>query len=173
LLTDTPPFNPILFSLKIDMIENDEDECESTESGDDPTTIVYRIDNFINRESFYSYWKTKCDALINQKIALSRELSPLNEHNHHLSNKEIGTANYERTLADEQLEQQNETMNNESTAAFRFAGLFFKKNSMSASKPTSLKRAKSGIQLERKKIFNNTGLKGKAVADIPTEAKPR
>ncbi len=57
---------------------------------EEAATIVYRIDGFTGRESFFSYWKTKCAALVNQQIALSRELSPLNDHNHHLSNKEIG-----------------------------------------------------------------------------------
>jgi hypothetical protein len=84
------------------------------------------------------------------------------------------TANYDRSQTDEHLEQQNETINNE-TSAFRFAGLFFKKTSMSAAKPSNLKRAKSGIQLERKKLFSNnaSSIKTKQHAHTALDAKPR
>ena len=57
--------------------------------------------------------------------------------------------------SDHEKEARNSNLTTSTTTPFRFAGLFFKKDKAekngNSNKHSSLKRAKSGIQLERKK----------------------
>ncbi|CAF0849147.1 unnamed protein product [Brachionus calyciflorus] len=96
---------------------------------------TYRLDNSVNNELFVKYWKSK---LI--------KFDSTNTDRYFKSDD---------TYLQKDIESLNQTTNPESSSTFRFAGLFFKKDKTDKVKHSSLKRAKSGIQLERKKV---TGL---------------
>lgn len=59
-----------------------------------------------------------------------------------------------------------------SNSTFRFAGFFFKRDKSEKVKHSTLKRAKSGIQLERKKQTNNTTLIGDSASNTKSIKNP-
>lgn len=111
-----------------------------------------RIDTDIKKEAFITQWRNK-----SEKFDLNYSIKTEHHFQHHLSNKDI------ESLDKESLNSYDNEHNATTTAAnstFRFAGFFFKRDKSEKIKHSTLKRAKSGIQLERKKqsLLNNESL---------------
>lgn len=108
-------------------------QVESEDSDDELSQqskpIVYRIDNFTSKDSFLNYWKSK-SILIDRKI-----LQETNKNNNNNNNELI--------------------VDNQESPSFSLSGLFKKSTSSAAKQHASLKRAKSGIQIDRKKLTFN------------------
>lgn len=133
---------------------------------------ILKMDNSIKRDAFIQYWRNKSenfDADYNTKYShegftKSSSISNRLSNIFHMSRDTAESSSFEKELdpnqttavdSSDQEKERNSNLTASSTTPFRFAGLFFKKDKAeknnNSNKHSSLKRAKSGIQLERKK----------------------
>lgn len=146
----------------------------------DPSQVTFlKMDNSVKRDQFIQHWRNKSDNfdfdsssskyLVNDMTGIAKSTSISNRLSNifHISSREIPDHSSFDKEGDNSGNDIDNNGHHESrangnanlTTPFRLANLFSKKNKQEKSKHSSLKRAKSGIQLERKKptILTNSG----------------
>lgn len=156
----------------------------------DPSQVTFlKMDNSVKRDQFIQHWRNKSDNfdtgtfestqskyLVNDMTGIAKSTSISNRLSNifHISSREIPDQSSfdkdgENSGNDIDGHESRANGNNTNlTTPFRLANLFSKKNKQEkSSKHSSLKRAKSGIQLERKKptILTNNNSNNMSVID--------
>ncbi len=129
------------------------------------------MDNSIKREAFIQYWRNKSENFdaefkkySQESFTKSSSISNRLSNIFHMSRDTAESSSFDKDLewnqtivdsSDQEKEIRNSNLTTSISTPFRFAGLFSKKDktekNANRNKHSSLKRAKSGIQLERKK----------------------